>query len=128
MSQSEVLKMALTFCVPIGTAALVWGIRSAANSLATYTDNAKAQAYIREIAEAVATAVQYTNQVYVDALKEADNFTEAEQKAAFDMALAACKASLSASAQDFIRQTFGDLEQYLTTQIEAQVRAQKVYL
>lgn len=128
MDWLNILKIMLTICAPIGTAVVTWGIRSAANSLAAYVGNAKAQAYIREIAEAVAAAVQYTNQTYVDALKQSVSFTEAEQKAAFNMALAACKASLSASAQDFIRQSFGDLEQYLTTQIEAQVRAQKVYL
>lgn len=128
MDWSNILKIMLTICAPIGTAVVTWGIHSAAGSLAAYVGNAKAQAYIREISAAVVTAVQCTNQTYVDALKEADSFNEAEQKAAFDMALAACKASLSASAQDFIQQTFGDLEQYLTTQIEAQVRAQKVYL
>lgn len=128
MDWSNILKIMLTICAPIGTAVVTWGIRSAANSLAAYVGNAKAQAYIREIAEAVAAAVQATNQTYVDALKEANTFGEAEQQAAFNIALAACKASLSASAQDFIQQSFGDLEQYLTTQIEAQVRAQKVYL
>lgn len=128
MDWANVLKFMLTVCTPIGTAAIVWGIRSAAASLASYVGNAKAQEYILEITGAVVTAVQYTNQAYVDALKETDGFTEAEQQAAFNTALNACKASLSDSAKVFIRQTFGDLEQYLTTLIEAQVRAQKVYL
>lgn len=128
MDWSNILKPMIMVCAPIGTAAVVWGIRSAAGSLASYTNNAKAQEYIREISEAVVTAVQYTNQVYVDALKETNGFTEAEQRTAFNMALKACKESLSDSAKAFIQQTFGDIEQYLTTLIEAQVRAQKVYL
>lgn len=128
MDWSNILKPMITVCAPIGTAAVVWGIRSATGSLASYTNNAKAQEYIREISEAVVTAVQYTNQVYVDALKETNGFTEAEQRTAFNMALKACKESLSDSAKAFIQQTFGDMEQYLTTLIEAQVRAQKVYL
>ncbi len=45
---------------------------------------------------------------------------------ALSMALAACLASLSQSAQDYIERTYGDVNSYLTTKIEAEVRAQKL--
>ena len=80
----------------------------------------------REIANAVADAVAYVSQVYVDGLKLAGSFDEEAQKQALSMALAACLASLSQSAQDYIQRTYGDVNSYLTTKIEAEVRAQKL--
>ena len=44
----------------------------------------------REIANAVADAVAYVSQVYVDGLKLAGSFDEEAQKQALSMALAAC--------------------------------------
>ncbi len=79
----------------------------------------------REIANAVADAVAYVSQVYVDGLKLAGSFDEEAQKQALSMALAACLSSLSASAQKYIEKTYGDKAAYLTTKIEAEVRAQK---
>ena len=67
----------------------------------------------------------YVSQVYVDGLKLAGSFDEAAQKQALSMALAACLSSLSASAQKYIEKTYGDKAAYLTTKIEAEVRAQK---
>lgn len=81
---------------------------------------------IKEIATAAADAVAMVSQTYVDGLKAAGNFDAAAQKQALSMALAACLASLSQSAQDYIQRTYGDVNSYLTTKIEAEVRAQKL--
>ena len=71
----------------------------------------------REIANAVADAVAYVSQVYVDGLKLAGSFDEEAQKQALSMALAACLSSLSASAQKYIEKTDkyrGDFYRYHT--------------
>jgi len=81
---------------------------------------------IKEIATAAADAVAMVSQTYVDGLKAAGGFDAAAQKQALSMALAACLASLSQSAQDYIERTYGDVNSYLTTKIEAEVRAQKL--
>ena len=78
---------------------------------------------VKEIASAAADAVAMVSQTYVDGLKAAGNFDAAAQKQALSMALAAC---LSQSAQDYIERTYGDVNSYLTTKIEAEVRAQKL--
>ena len=77
-------------------------------------------------AAAAADAVSMVSQTYVDALKAAGNFGEEAQKEALSRALAACLASLSQSAQEYISTTYGDINAYLTTKIEAEVRAQKL--
>lgn len=83
---------------------------------------------VKEIIMAVASAVAMVSQTYVDALKKAGSFDEAAQKEAISRALAACLASLSQSAQDYIQREYGDVNAYLTTRIEAEVRAQKLGL
>lgn len=88
----------------------------------TYGDNK----LVAEIATALASAVAMVSQTYADALKAAGSFDEAAQKQALSMALAACLASLSQSAKDYIERTYGDINAYLTTRIEAEVRAQKL--
>ena len=69
---------------------------------------------VKEIASAAADAVAMVSQTYVDGLKAAGNFDAAAQKQALSMALAACLASLSQSAQDYIERTYGDVNSYLT--------------
>lgn len=84
--------------------------------------------YITEIADAVSAAVAATSQTYVDALKQAGKFDLEAQKEAAQKALTACLASISPAAQAFIEALYGDLTEYLTTKIEAEVRRQKIAL
>lgn len=107
------------------TAVLIVGgfAAKALNNLASTNANNK---LVKEIASAAADAVAMVSQTYVDSLKAAGGFDEAAQKQALSMALAACLASLSQSAQDYIKRTYGDVNAYLTTKIEAEVRAQKL--
>ena len=98
-------------------------IAKALNNLASTNANNK---LVKEIASAAADAVAMVSQTYVDALKAAGTFDKTAQKEALSRALAACMASLSASAQQYIEETYGDVTAYLTTKIEAEVRAQKL--
>lgn len=83
---------------------------------------------IQNAATAVYNAVQSVNQTYVDALKEADSFDKEAQAIAFNKALTAAKKALTQETIQFIRETFGDLDGYLSTLIESQVRSQKTYM
>ena len=105
----------------------------AANALYKLADAKRAEAdltrtdlIVAEIADALAAAVAMVSQTYVDALKAAGAFDKEAQKEALSRALAACLASLSQSAQEYISTTYGDINAYLTTKIEAEVRAQKL--
>ena len=74
----------------------------------------------------MAASVACTSQTYVDELNSLGKFDEEAQKIAVSKALAACMASLSQSAKDFIPNNYGDIAAYLTRRIEAQVRLQKL--
>ena len=76
--------------------------------------------------DAVANAVAAMNQTYVNDLKAAGTFNEAEQKEALMRAVSAALKSMSRDAQDYIKSNFGDTTQYLENRIEAQIDANHV--
>ena len=115
----------VTAAVPVLTAYLVMFIHKMGDNAAANTESIKLKTYITEAAEAIAAAVAATNQTYVDALKNAGRFDGAAQREAAQKALEACLASISPTAQSFIEAAYGDIREYLTTRIEAEVRKQK---
>ena len=121
----ELFFAVITAAVPVLTAYIVVLIRKVGENAAANTENVKAKTYIMEAAEAIAATVAATNQTYVDALKGAGKFDAEAQKQAAQKALAACLQSISPAAQEFIERAYGDIREYLTTRIEAEVRKQK---
>ena len=81
--------------------------------------------YITMLGETVAKCVSATNQTYVDALKKAGSFDAEAQKHAFEMTLTAVMNVLGKDAIEYLTAIYGDLTGYLTTLIEAEVKAQK---
>lgn len=125
---SNLLMAVITAAVPVITAYGISLIKKAAENAAANTSNVKEQGYIREIADAITDAVEATSQTYVDALKNAGTFNKEAQEAAAKKSLTACLASISPAAQSFIEATYGDVREYLSTKIEAEVRKQKISL
>lgn len=121
----DIFLAVVTAAVPVLTAYLVVCIRKVGDHAAANTESIQAKSYITEAAEAIAAAVAATNQTYVDALKNAGKFDGDAQREAAKKALAACLASISPAAQNFIEAAYGDIKDYLTTRIEAEVRKQK---
>ena len=121
----ELFFAVITAAVPVLTAYIVVLIRKVGENAAANTESIQAKTYITEATEAIAAAVAATNQTYVDALKNAGKFDAEAQKQAAKKALAACLQSISPAAQEFIERAYGDIREYLTTRIEAEVRKQK---
>ena len=121
----EIFLAVITAAVPVLTAYIVVLIRKVGENAAANTESIQAKTYIMEAAEAIAAAVAATNQTYVDELKNAGKFDAEAQKQAAQKALAACLQSISPAAQEFIERAYGDIREYLTTRIEAEVRKQK---
>lgn len=121
----DLLLAVITAAVPVLTTFAVSYINKAKEKAIASTDSAKKQDYIKEIADAISDAVSATSQTYVDALKQSGKFTKEAQEEAAKKALSACLASISPAATDFIEDTYGDIKEYLTNKIEAEVRKQK---
>ena len=122
----QLLIAVITAAVPVLTTFFVKYINQKKAELSAQTDSAKWQWYIDEIAGAITDAVSSTSQTYVDALKKAGTFDLEAQKEAARKALAAALAAISPAAQEFIEQMYGDISEYLSTRIEAEVRKQKI--
>ena len=121
----ELFFAVITAAVPVLTAYIVVLIRKVGENAAANTESIQAKTYITEATEAIAAAVAATNQTYVDALKNAGKFDAEAQKEAAQKALTACLQSISPAAQELIERAYGDIREYLTTRIEAEVRKQK---
>ena len=118
----SLLYVALLVCIPIVTACIQKGIAVFIEFIVAKINDIKVQRLVREIGSAVAAM----NQTYVNDLKAAGTFNEAEQKEALMRAVSAALKSMSNDAQDYIKSTFGDTTQYLENRIEAQIDANHV--
>lgn len=122
---STLLQAVLVAAVPVIAAFASKGFVALAQYLGVKMENATLAKYAQEIAQAVATAVTYVSQTYVDELKKSGTFTEENQKIAIEKALEVAKQQLTQLALDFISTAYGDITQYLTSLLEAEVRNQK---
>lgn len=73
----------------------------------------------------ITTCVISTNQTYVDSLKAQGKFDLEAQQTAFTITYEAILELLSDEAKKYLTEAFGDLETYITKQIEAEVNIQK---
>ena len=89
------------------------------------TDNAIADKYTVMLADTITACVLATNQTYVEALKKQGKFDAEAQKVAFNMTLNAVMEILSEDAKKYLSEAFGDLNSYITSQIEASVNVNK---
>ncbi len=121
----ELLQAVATAAVPVCAAFLVQFLRRKSAEAAARTDSLTTKELLAEVTEAVTTAVTYTSQTYVDALKKKGIFDTAAQVEALQKAKDKTLALLSESAKDVLASIYGDLNSYLETMIEAQVRMQK---
>jgi len=73
------------------------------------------------IFDTITKCVIATNQTYVNSLKEQNAFDAEAQKTAFNKTMNAVLEILSEDAKQYIIETTGDLNTYLTNLIEAEV-------
>ena len=89
------------------------------------TDNAIVNKYTVMLADTISACVLATNQTYVESLKKQGSFDEEAQKVAFSMTLNAVMEILSDDAKEYLSEAFGDLNSYITSQIEASINVNK---
>lgn len=107
------------------TTYLVQYLKAKGNQIADSTDNTLASKYIKMLTETICTCVEATNQTYVEALKKAGAFDEAAQKEAFNKTKEAVMNILSDEAKKYLASIYGDLDQFIESMIEAQVKLAK---
>ena len=121
----ELLQAIATAAIPVCAAYLVQYLRRKSEQIIAQTDNMTIKAFWVEATDAVSTAVTYTSQTFVDALKKEGNFNKDKQQEALKKSLDKAISLLSEPAKKALEDIYGNLEAYLTSKIEAEVRSQK---
>ena len=125
MLLQQIFEVCIVPLLGILTAFLVQYINAKKVEISTNVDNKLTDKYINMLADTITKCVIATNQTYVDSLKDKEVFTVEAQKEAYKKTMDAVMAILSEEAKTYLTNTFGDLETYLQTQIEATVSANK---
>lgn len=104
----------------------IQGIREG-KAKAELIDNELLRNATLQLLDLAATIVGSLNQTVVDPLKNSDeyNFDKKAQKKVLEEAKKAIKQELDASSKKVLTKTYGDLDEFITTSIEAEVRKQK---
>lgn len=107
------------------TAYIVKYIQAKSEEIKVTNDNVLVDKYVTMLSSTITSCVLATNQTYVDSLKNKNAFTKEAQETAFKMTSEAVMQILSDEAKIYLRTVYGDLDEYIVTQIEAQVKALK---
>lgn len=107
------------------TTYLVQFLKIKGNQIAESVDNDLATKYIKMLTETICTCVEETNQTYVDALKKDGAFDAEAQKEAFMKCKDAVMTILSEEAKEYLSSIYGDLDKFIESMIEAQVKQSK---
>lgn len=122
---NEIFQVCIIPLLGILTTYLVKYLKQKSEEIAANTDDKLTQKYTQLIMDTITKCVIATNQTYVESLKNQGKFDKEAQEKAFNMTLSAVLAILSTDCQKFIELTYGDLNEYLRQQIEAQVNESK---
>lgn len=85
----------------------------------------KGKKYINMVSDTIVKCVIATNQTYVDALKKENAFTPEAQKEAFKKTFDSVMAILSEDCLLYLETITNDAEEYIKSQIEAEVKLNK---
>lgn len=122
---ATLLQAVIIAAVPVCAAFIGKGLKALASYLGQKSENDTAKKYLAAAADAVSTAVTFTSQTYVDALKKSGEFTKENQEEALWLAVGIAKNLMTVEARAFLENAYGDLNTYLQSRIEAEVRNQK---
>lgn len=81
--------------------------------------------YVDMLDKTITECVIATTQTYVDALKKQNAFTKEAQAEAFNKSFDAVCATLTAEARCYLAEIYSDLDVYIKTKIEAEVKLNK---
>ena len=129
MNTVELLNQIFQLCVVpllgVLTTYLVMLIRKKTAEIVGNDADAKTKKYVQMLSDTITNCVIATNQTYVDTLKDKNAFDEEAQKVAFEKTYQAIVKTLNEEAYKYLQNVYGDLDEYIKTRIESEVKMQK---
>lgn len=124
----ELIQAVALAAIPVCSAYAVKFLKSKSAQIAEQTESDRIKDLLAQVTDAVTTAVTYTNQTMVDALRKQGGLSKEEQKKALQLSLNKALSLLSEVARNQLDLIYGDVSAYLTSRIEAEVKKQKELL
>lgn len=121
----DILEVCVIPLLGVLTAYIVKYIKIKSKEITSKNQNELANKYIAMLTDTITSCVIATNQTYVEALKKDNAFTVEAQKEAFNQTFNAVMAVLTDDAKEYLTTVYGDLNAYITTKIEAEVKLNK---
>ena len=129
MNGLDIINQLFQTLLPVAMAAisvtLIYYITNVVKSSKIKTDNELAIKYLDMLEDTITKAVLATTQTYVENMKNKNAFDKEAQKTAFDMTYNAVMKVLTDDVKVYLEQIVGDLDTYITAQIEATVKLAK---
>jgi hypothetical protein len=123
---NEIFQVCIVPLLGILTTYLVKYITIKMEEIQTKTENEKMDKYLSMLTETITSCVIATNQTYVEALKKEGKFDLEAQKVAFEKTKNAVLGVLTSESQRYLTAAIGDLNLYISQQIEAAVNVEKL--
>lgn len=121
----EIFQVCILPLLGVLTTFLIKYIQNKSNEVTVAMDNELTEKYVKLLTTTITDCVKATNQTYVDALKDKNAFSKEAQEEAFKKTSDAVMTILSDDAKLYLDSLYGDLNQYIITQIEASVSKEK---
>jgi hypothetical protein len=122
---TDIFEVCIIPLLGVLTAYVVKYIKIKSTEITIKTENELIDKYTLMLADTISACVLATNQTYVDSLKQQGKFDAEAQKEAFNMTLNAVLSILNDEATVYLTEAFGDLNTYISSQIEASVKKSK---
>lgn len=128
----ELLKMLIELvllpAIPVIVTYVVKTLKAHIEAKIADVNNKDVAEYLTQICDIISQVVTSTTQTYVDALKAQGKFDANAQKQAFEKTRTAILSMLSEEARDLLEKLYGDVDTWLETKIEQEVKIQKIEL
>ena len=122
---TQLLQAVIIAAIPVCGSFLIRFLNQKSDQIVTETNNAELKSLIEQVNDAVTKAVTYTTQTFVESMKKNGVFDAEAQAEALQKSLDKTLALLSEVAKSALEDIYGDINEYLTVRIEAEVKDQK---
>lgn len=114
--------------IPVVVTYVVKTLKAHIESKIAQVNNSDVALYLNQVCDIISQAVTCTTQTYVDALKAEGKFDKEAQMTAFAKTKNKVVTMLSKEAYDLLNSLYGDVDIWIETKIEQEVRLQKTSL
>lgn len=122
---TQLLQAVIIAAIPVCASYLIRFLNQKSGQIAAETDSVELKSLIEQVNDAVTKAVTYTTQTFVESMKKNGIFDAEAQAQALQKSLDKTLALLSEVAKSALEDIYGDINEYLTVRIEAEVKTQK---